>query len=114
MEWSNLAAFNTWCWEEELCYSIKLILSVVKHGGPLWTKRWVYVYLHQMSRGQKKYKKKNLGWHRKIDSKKTSCHCHVTIKLYPHTDTILGNYMNMRDHEIGLDNISYMWMLGVA
>jgi hypothetical protein len=35
MEWSNLAAFNAWRWEEELRYSIELILSVVKHGGPL-------------------------------------------------------------------------------
>jgi hypothetical protein len=35
IEWSNLAAFNAWCWEEELCYSIELIASMVKHRGPL-------------------------------------------------------------------------------
>jgi len=35
MEWSNLTAFNAWCQEKELHYSIELILSMVKHGGPL-------------------------------------------------------------------------------
>jgi len=67
-----------------------------------------------MSGGQKKYEKKNPGWHCKIDSKKTGCHCRVAIKLYPHTDTILGNYMNMHNHEIGSGNIAYTRMLGVA
>ena len=114
MEWSDLAAFNAWRWEEELHYSIELILSMVKRGGPLWTERRVYICSHQMSRGQKKYEKKNPGWHRKIDSKKTSCHCHVAIKLYPHTDTILGNYINTHDHEIGSTNITYMRMSGIA
>jgi len=114
MEWSDLTAFNAWRQEEELRYSIKLILSVVKRGGPLWTERRVYVCSCQMSGGQKKYEKKNLGWHRKIDSKKTGCHCHVAIKLYPHTDTILGNYTNTHNHEIGSTNITYTRMLGVA
>ena len=45
MEWSDLAAFNAWRREEELRYSIELILSVVKRGGPLWTERRVYVCL---------------------------------------------------------------------
>jgi hypothetical protein len=114
MEWSDLTAFNAWHQEEELHYSIKLILSVVMCGGPLWTERWVYVCSCQMSGGQKKYEKKNPGWHHKIDSKKTGCHCHVAIKLYPHTDTILGNYMNTHDHEISSDNIAYTWKSGVA
>ena len=67
-----------------------------------------------MSGGQKKYEKKNLGWHCKIDSKKTGCHCRVAIKLYPHTDTILGNYTNTHDHEIDSNNITYMRMSGIA
>jgi len=114
MEWSDLAAFNVWHQKEELCYSIELILSMVKCRGPLWTERWVYICSCQMSGGQKKYEKKNLGWHHKINSKKTGCHCRIAIKLYSHTDTILGNYMNTHDHEIGSGNIAYMRMSGVA
>jgi hypothetical protein len=78
------------------------------------TERQVYVCLRQMSGGQKKYEKKNPGWHCKIDSKKTGCHCRVAIKLYPHTDTILGNYTNTHDHEIGSNNIAYMRISGIA
>ena len=39
LEWSNLTAFSTWRCEEELQYSIKLIASMVKRGGPLWTEK---------------------------------------------------------------------------
>ena len=51
LEWSDFAAFNAWCHKEELRYSIKLITSMVKHGamvkhgGPLWTKKQLYVCL---------------------------------------------------------------------
>jgi hypothetical protein len=114
LEWSDLEAFNAWHQEEELRYSIELIASMVKRGGPLWTEKRLYVCSRQLSGGQKPYEKKNPGWKCKINSKKKGCRCRVVIKLYPHTDTILGNYMNMHDHEIGLDNITYMWMSGVA
>src|SRR6266851_5984957 len=114
LEWANLTAFNAWCWEEELCYSIELITSTVKHRGPLWTQYQLYICLHQLSRGQKHYKKKNLAWNRRINSKKTGCRCQVAIKLYPHTDIILGHYTSTHDHKIGSSNIAYMQMLGVA
>jgi hypothetical protein len=114
LEWSDFAAFSTWRHEEELWYSIELIASTVKHGGPLWTKKRLYVCSRQLSGGQKQYEKKNPGWHCKIGSKKTGCQCRVVIKLYPHTDAILGNYTNMHDHEVGSDNIAYMQMLGIA
>jgi hypothetical protein len=114
LEWSDFAAFNAWRREEELRYSIELIASTVKRGGPLWTEKRLYVCSRQPSGGRKPYEKKNPGWKRKIDSKKKGCHCQVVIKPYLHTDTILGNYTNMHDHKISLDNITYMWMSGVA
>jgi hypothetical protein len=114
LEWSDFAAFNAWRREEELRYSIELIPSTVKRGGPLWTEKRLYVCSRQLSGGLKPYEKKNPDWHRKIDSKKTGCGCRVVIKLYPHTDSILGNYMNAHDHEVGSDNIAYTRMSGVA
>jgi hypothetical protein len=114
LEWSDLDAFNAWRREEELRYSIELIASTVKRGGPLWTEKRLYVCTRQPSGGRKPYEKKNPGWKRKIDSKKKGCRCRVVIKLYPHTDTILGNYTNTHDHEIGSDNIAYTRMSGVA
>jgi len=37
MEWAGPAEFEAWRWEEELTYSIELILSKTVHGGGLWT-----------------------------------------------------------------------------
>ena len=113
LEWSDLAAFNAWHREEELHYSIELIPSTVKRGGPLWTEKRLFVCSRQLSGGQKPYEKKK-EWKRKIDSKKTGCHCRVIIKLYPHTDTILGNYTDAHNHAVGKDNIAYTRMSGVA
>jgi hypothetical protein len=120
LEWSDFAAFNTWHHEEELCYSIELITSTIKRGvtvkcgGPLWTEKQLYVCSRQLSRGQTEFEKKHPDWCRKIGSKKTGCCCWVVIKLYLHTDTILGNYTNTHDHEVGSENIAYMWMSHVA
>ena len=114
LEWSDLATFNTWHQEEECRYSIEFIASRVRSGGHLWTQNQLYVCSRQLSGGRKQYEKKNPHWNRKIDSKKTGCHCRVIIKLYPHTDTILGNYRNAHDHEVGSDNIAYTRMLGIA
>ena len=43
LEWANFAAFNMWRRKEELHYSIELIASTVKPGGPLWTQYRLYV-----------------------------------------------------------------------
>jgi hypothetical protein len=51
LEWANLTTFDMWHWEEELCYSIELVASTVKPGGPLWTQYWLYICSHQLSRG---------------------------------------------------------------
>jgi hypothetical protein len=114
LEWSDFAAFDKWRQEEELRYSIELIASTVKHGELLWTEKRLYVCLRQLSGGQKQYEKKKLDRRRKIGSKKTGCRCRVVIKLYPHTDAILGNYTNVHDNDVGSDNIAYTRMSGVA
>ena len=114
LEWSDFAAFNAWRREEELQDSIELIASTVKRGGPLWTEKRLYVCSRQPSGGRREVEKKNPDWRRKIGSKKTGCRCRVVIKLYPHTDAILGNYTNTHDHEVGSENIAYMRMSHAA
>ncbi len=51
LEWSDFAAFNAWCREKELHYSIELITSTVKCRGLLWTEKHLYICSRQMSRG---------------------------------------------------------------
>ena len=114
MEWASPAEFEVWCQEEELTYFIELIASKTVHGGGLWTLKRVYVCSCQLSRGRSKYQKKHPDQHQKIQNKKMECQCSIIIKLYPHTTTILGQYVSKHDHEIGLVNIAYTWMSQVA
>jgi len=110
MEWAGSAEFEAWCWEEELAYSIELIPSNTMHGGKLWTLKQTYICSCQPSGGLKKYQKKFPDQQQKIKSKKMGCQCHIVIKSYLHTSTILGCYMSEHDHETGLVNITYTQM----
>jgi hypothetical protein len=116
MEWSSPAEFEAWCQEEELAYSIELIALSTVHrcDRGLWMLKGVYICSCQLSGGWSKYQKKHLEQQHKIESKKTGCQCHIIIKYYPHTSAILGHYVSEHDHEIGLANITYTWMLQVV
>jgi len=46
--------------------------------------------------------------------KKTGCSCHIDIKQYPHTSTVLGRYIAKHDHEIGTANITYTHLSGAT
>jgi hypothetical protein len=103
---ANLAEFDSWRRQEELAYSIELIISQTLVGR-LYTQKRTYICSCQQTGGERNYQKKFPDRKRKIESKKTGCSCHIMIKLYPHTSTILGRYEADHDHEIGLANIAY-------
>ena len=107
MQWDDLSSFHTWRREEELAHSIELIASSTVSGGRLWLQKRVYVCARQLSGGPNQYKKK-FNRFRKIGTKKTGCRCRVVIKRYHHTPTVLGRYVNVHDHDLGLGNIAYM------
>ncbi len=44
----------------------------------------------------------------KITAMKTGCQCCVTIKMYPHTKTILGKYEGNHNHALGDDNLQFL------
>jgi hypothetical protein len=56
-EWSNMAEFEVWRWEEELAYSIEFIAAHVVRGDGLWTLRCHYVCSCQLSGGKVPYQK---------------------------------------------------------
>jgi hypothetical protein len=113
-EWSSLAEFDAWRRQEELAYSIKLVTAWTGPGGRLFTQKKIYCCSCQQTGGNRHYQKKFPDRYRKIESKKTGCHCQLTIKLYPHTQTILGRYEADHDHELGLANIAYTWISRTA
>ena len=43
LEWDNLAAFETWHWEEEQMYSIKFVASTTQPGTPLYS--WCQLFV---------------------------------------------------------------------
>lgn len=113
-EWDSFAEFDVWRWQEELAHSIELVVCRTGAGGWLFVRKKTYCCLRQQTGGQSQYKKKHPDWNRKLESKKTGCRCQITIKLYPHTLTVLGRYDADHDHEVGLANIAYTRMSPAA
>jgi hypothetical protein len=107
LQWEDLSSFHAWRREEELAHSVELIASSTVSGGCLWLQKRIFVCARQLSGGPNKYKKK-FSRFRKIGTKKTGCRCRIIIKRYHHTPTVLGRYVNVHDHDLGLGNIAYM------
>jgi len=106
LKWANLAKFEMWHQVEECTSSIELIASST-WTGVNYSRSQCFVCRCQYSGGQRKYQKKHPSRKRKIWNRKSGCHCHVLIKFYPHTPTILGRYVAKHDHKIGEANIAF-------
>jgi len=107
LEWLNIAEFDAWCQVEEISNSIEFQRSSNWVGGTLWTIKLLFrCGCHFTSGGGDDYQITNpkQKW---VESKKTECPCHIIIKVYPHTSTILGQYVIEHDHELGQANIRH-------
>ena len=108
LEWADLAKFKLWRQMEECLSSIEfIVLTTRTKSNALWSWCQHFVCRRQASRGEKIYEKKHPEWKRKTGTKKSGCGCHIDIKQYPHTSTILGCYAAKHDHEIGTANIAF-------
>ena len=90
MEWLSIAKFDMWHWAEEVSNLIEFWRLSNWVGGGLWTMKHLFRYgCHITSSSGEPYKIKDPGqkW---VELKKTECPCHIIIKIYPHTSTILG------------------------
>ncbi len=98
--------------EERAC-SIEFIASSTRERAGVHCSQWkLYVCGRQESGGDRGYEKKHPERERKIGIRKTGCGCHIIIKEYPHTSTVLGRYIAEYDHEIGAANIAYTRLSG--
>ena len=110
-EWADYNTFLDWLATKETMNSIEFIVSQVEHSDtPIWREWHVYRCAREYS-GRKTTQEKITEWGRTIPSKKTGCWCCLTIKRYPHTDTILGKYEDQHDHTIGDDNLQFTRLL---
>ena len=107
-EWTDTAEFVAWWQVEEHAYSIQFTTSGNESipKGTVWTEQCYFICGCQDSGSRKAYQKITKLVY-KIRSKRTSCHCKIVIKCYPHTPTILKCYKANHNHKIGLKNIPY-------
>jgi len=106
LEWPNIAEFDAWRRAEEIANSIEFRRSSNWAGGALWTRRRLFRCGRQFTGGGGGYTITDPK-RKRVESKKTECPCHIIIKIYPHTSTILGRYKTEHDHELGRKNIQY-------
>ncbi|KAJ7468311.1 hypothetical protein B0H11DRAFT_2306036, partial [Mycena galericulata] len=57
--------------------------------------------------GQKAYTKLHPDWNRKRGPKRTDCKCTLIIKQYPDVPTVLGNYSDTHNHDLGNANLPF-------
>jgi hypothetical protein len=68
----------------------------------------LFVCAHQGTGGTKKYERKTNREIKESKRIKGGCPCHVRIKVYPHTRTVLGKYTPEHSHPTGKDNLKYV------
>ncbi|KAI9437107.1 hypothetical protein BJY52DRAFT_1196649 [Lactarius psammicola] len=86
LEWANEDEFLVWLAAKEHEKTIKLI---------------------EFSGGKPK-RENTHQWDWKIPSMKTGCQCHLIVKQYPHTETILGKYEGQHNHALGDENLRFL------
>ena len=108
LEWANEGEFRAWLAAEESGNTIELIMSQIERSdSPLWQEQHVFRCLCEFTGRNPGYVKKT-QMERKIPSKKMGCQCHLTIKRYLWTETILGKYVDQHDHPLGNDNLRFI------
>ena len=115
LEWADEGEFAEWLATEELEKGIELIVSNVTYSkSPLWREQRILKCSREWMGGRPTQDQSGSGAtkerDRKIPSKKTGCRCRLTIKLYQHTETILGKYEREHDHPLGSENLRFTWL----
>ena len=114
LEWDNYAEFEKWHETEQHAWSIELVSSSTRPGGKLYSRWQLFVCGRQESGGDRGYEKKHPEREPKIGIRKSGCGCHIVVKQYPHTSTVLGRYVAEHDHEIGDANIAFTRLSGAT
>ena len=114
LEWHDEEHFCAWLATEESDKGIELIVSHTTHSeSPLWREQHILKCAREWTGGWPVWNNSGSEGRdgkiqdRKIPSKKTGCRCKLTIKLYRHTDAILGKYETAHNHPLGDENLRF-------
>jgi hypothetical protein len=113
LEWESRADFNEWLTHKQMAIGIEIRISKTRKSKShnLYSTRETLCCVCNATGGKSHYVKKTMH-KRKIDSKQIEggCPCFIQIKMYPHTNTILGKYHHDHSHPTGKDNLKYIWI----
>ena len=108
--WSNMEEFESWKLSEEEASTIEFLckekVPPIGDAAHLWKKKIFFICAHGFTGGKDNYTKKTSHEH-KLPAKRVGCPCRLTIKLYPHTNEVLGSYHKSHSHEIGKKNTRF-------
>ena len=111
LEWESRDDFNKWLTYKQamIGIEIQLFMTYYPKNSALYSKGEIFCCVHNKTGGKKHYLKK-IAYERKIDSKQIEggCPCSIQIKMYSHTDTILGRYNPNHFYPVGKDNLRYI------
>ncbi|KAH6876472.1 hypothetical protein BKA70DRAFT_1478441 [Coprinopsis sp. MPI-PUGE-AT-0042] len=110
LRWPNLHHFEEWmsaeCNSKNISFSVKET-KVNKDPELLWIDKKIYVCARGFTGGRnKKFVKKN-AWTRKIPVQRIGCSCRLTVKRYPGTTEVLGQYVDEHSHAVGTLNARF-------
>jgi len=109
LQWASLSEFHAWLEKEEEANTIQMVCREIRpncNTPHLWTAKHIYVCGCGFSGGKKDYKKKH-AWTQKVPVKQVGCLCHLTIKTYPGSEQVLGQYNENHSHETGNRNVCF-------
>ncbi|KAH9026919.1 hypothetical protein EDB83DRAFT_2526514 [Lactarius deliciosus] len=116
LEWESLEDFHKWHENEQRAHGIELCTAHTKRPrgsvkqSTVFNGSQLFVCVRQGTSGIKHYEKKTNHESRDTKRIESGCPCHVRIKTYPHTSTILGRYAPNHSHPTSKDNLKYIWI----
>ncbi|KAF7372423.1 SWIM-type domain-containing protein [Mycena venus] len=106
-QWNSWHDFEAWLAAEQESHVLEFRLVNTYTGSFLYTRQLRYVCSRAGTGGQKEYIKLHPDWNRKRGPKRTDCKCTLIIKQYPDTSTVLGNYSDVHNHDLGNANLPF-------
>lgn len=107
MHWETFKDFEDWRAKEQQKHAIELRLVNTYNNTPAYERCLHYVCSRGGTGGRKDYVKQHPDWNRKCENKFTDCKCSLIVKQYPGIPTVLGNYVDTHNHELGNANLRF-------
>lgn len=111
--WEDIRAMEIWMAKEinKKCIEFSKKTNILPSSpevSKIWTSKTVYVCSRGHSGGKSKYSKKH-DWNRAVPGKKleSGCPCSLTVKTYPNTNQVAGNYVDNHSHATGNINTHF-------